>query len=227
MPVRVGAVGDYIRLNATGAPTFTNYTIIWWEQVVTDNAGTDRTSYALQEATTFANMHRVTRTADDVDRLANDATNAALSANLSTTEWVMWAVTCAGTGAGDLKVYAWNASDADGAYESASLAGVAPAAIDFWCLGSNNGFSEYRNARYCFPKIWDAVLSLAELQAERVQGKPVRTSNVNRYHRLETNTDTADYSGNSRTATLNGLDTEGTEPVPWEVGAALFGAAVF
>jgi len=219
MPVQINALSDYIRLTATGAPTFTNYSIVFWEQVVTDNAGTNRMSYILTNSS-YATIHAIKRASDNVDRLFNDATTANLSANASNSAWVMWALTCSGTGGSDLKLYAWDAGDADGAYKSATLTGVGTATIDAWVLGSNTGFSEYRRARYAYIKVWDAALSLAELQAERAQGKPVRTSNVNRYHRLLTTSDTTDYSGNGRTVSFNGgMTTDGTEPVAWETAS--------
>ena len=215
MPVRIDAVGDGIALALSGLPTFTSYTVTFWEQVVNDSAGTNRMSYLLQNAT-YGASHKVARAGDDVDRLYNESAAASLSANATTAEWVMWAITCSGTGAGNLIVRAWAASDADGAYLSASLTGMVPTGgVSFWGIGSNQ-FNEFRDARYCFVKVWNAALSLAELQAERAQGSPVRTSSLNRYHRLQTNTDNSDGSGNGRTASLAGsLTTEGTEPRPW------------
>lgn len=218
MPVRVDALADYIRFyEASGLPTFTNYTVTYWEQVVVDNAGTNRMSYLLQNSS-FGAAHKIGRAGDNVDRGYGQGVDATFSSNLSTTEWVMWAITCQGTGATDLKFYAWNATDADGSYKSCSTTGNTPSGgISGWCMGSNFGTSEFRNARYAYIKVWDAVLTLSELQAERTQGKPVKTSNVNRYHRLLDNTDTTDYSGNSRPVTFNGaITTDGTEPVAWE-----------
>lgn len=228
MPVRIPSLSEYISLSLTGLPTFTNYTITYWEQVVTDNAGTNRLSYLLQDGS-FAAVHKIARAGDNVDRLSNNASSQALTANASNSAWVMWALTCAGTGATDLKLYTWDATDADGAYESATLTGVGAGSLSAWWLGSNGAFSEYRNARYCFVKVWDTVLTLSELQAERTQGKPVKTASVNRYHRLETNSDTTDYSGNGRSLSFGGSPTtDGTEPVPWEATTALlFGAAIF
>ena len=226
MPVRTDAVADYVALSTSGAPSFTAFTITFWYQIQVSNAGTDRTLFAIED-TGFGTIHKLFVGGDNINYLANNATVQAFGTQPSESQWVMAALSCAGTGATDLKGYFWNAADPDGTYSSAQMTGNG-GTLNKWSIGGNHGFSEFRNARFCFVKVWGAVLSLAELQAERTQGKPVRTSNVNRYHRLLNNTDTSDGSGNGRTVTFNGtVTTEGTEPVPWELSAGLASAHAY
>jgi hypothetical protein len=227
MPVRIDSVSDYIALSTSGAPSFTAFTITFWYQIQVSNAGTDRTLFDI-EATGTGTSHRLFVATDNINYLVNDSiTLQPFSTQPSESQWVMAAMSCAGTGATDLKAYFWNAADPDAAYSSAQMTGNG-STLNQWSIGGNHGFSEFRNARFCFVKVWGAVLSLAELQAERTQGKPVRTSNVNRYHRLLNNTDTSDGSGNGRTVTFNGtVSTEGTEPVPWELSAGAAAAHAY
>jgi hypothetical protein len=226
MPVRTDAVADFVALSTSGAPSFTAFTITFWYQIQVSNAGTDRTLFAIQN-TGFGNIHSLFVGGDNINYLVNASTLQSFGTQPSESQWVMAALSCAGTGATDLKAYFWNAADPDGTYSFAQMPGNG-GTLNQWSIGGNHGFSEFRNARFCFVKVWGAVLSLAELQAERTQGKPVRTSNVNRYHRLLNNTDTSDGSGNGRTVTFNGtVATEGTEPVPWELSAGAAAAHAY
>jgi len=213
MPVRLdGTTSDFIEISATGFPSVTAYTVTFWMQVVTANAGANRTFFT---AANGGSEHRIWRPGSNADDIAiNGSSVGAFSSNEDESSWYMWALTSAGTGASDGNAYHWKLGDADGTYGSKVFQPTSFTPNEIYIGGTY--YSTGRNARFCFVKVWDAALSLAELQAERAQGKPVRTSNVNRYHRLTDAAYTSDESGNGRSVTSNGAATEGTEPVPWE-----------
>jgi hypothetical protein len=213
MPVRLdGTTSDYISLSTPGFPSVTAYTLIFWMQVVNANAGTNRTFYVCAGG---GSEQRLWRPASNNDNVAiNFVSGLDLSSNDDESSWQMWAFVVAGTGSNQGSAYRWKSGDADGTYGSATFTANAFTPADILLGGTY--YSTGRDARLAFVKVWDAALSLAELQAERATGKPVRTTNVNRYHRLETATDTSDGSGNGRTCTIAGAVTEGTEPVLWE-----------
>lgn len=214
MPVRFdGTTTDFLTLTATGAPSTTAFTQIFWMQVVNANAGANR-YFSDMFDTGAVNRVSLWRPSDNNDELVSNASLVDLSANEDESSWQMWALTCSGTGAADLIARRWKAGDPDGTYASVTATGRSFTVAEWYLSGSY--FATGRDARICFVKVWDAALSLAELQAERARGVPVRSSNVNRYHRLETGTDTTDYSGNGRACTINSGTTEGTEPVPWD-----------
>jgi len=217
MPVRLdGTTSDFIELSSTGLPSSTSYTVIFWMQVVNANAGTDRSIL------TYINSgleHRIWRPTSNNDGVAVDGVSAGnLSANEDQSSWYMWAITSSGTAAGNGNAYSWKVGDADGTYGTASFTPSSFTPASAYIGGTF--YSTGRDARFCFVKMWDVALSLAELQSERTQGKIVRTTNVNRYHRLTNAAYTTDESGNSRTVTSSGAVTEGTEPVQWEPAAA-------
>jgi hypothetical protein len=215
MPVRLdGTSSDFIELSSSGLPSATAYTIVFFMQVVTANAGVDRQFWTYADSGGAVSEHRIWRPSSNNDGVAIAGSSVgSLSGNENETDWYMWAMTSSGTGAGNGNAYSWKVGDPDGTYNTLSFtpSTFTPGRAYIGGTFYNTG----RNARFCFVKMWDAALSLAELQAERRQGSPVRTSNVNRYHRLTTAAYTTDESGNGRTVTSNGAATEGTEPVPW------------
>lgn len=216
MPIRLdGTTSSFVTIGATGFPSVTSYTVIFWMQVVTANAGANRTFFKLSNG----GEHRIWRPGGNNDGIAIDGTSVGnISANDDESSWQMWALTSAGTGASDGKLYRWKVGDPDATYGSMTFQPSSGFTANEILLGGTY-YATGRNARFCYVKIWDAALSLSELQAERVTGSPVRTSNLNRYHRLETNTDTSDYSGNGRTCVIDGATTEGTEPVDFTASA--------
>lgn len=220
MTMRFNGSGDGVRFSTSSAPSMTALTIIWWRKVITKNDSTSRTELFVERTGDFA-VARHTVTGTNVNQWTAAGGS---SGSFSPAEpeddgtWVMFAHTCNGTGANGSKLYSWAVGAADGSYNLAQDTHSGAATINAWGLGDYGG--EYRDAEYCFVKVWDTALSLAELQAERVQGKPVKTANVWAYHRLRNGSDTADDSGNSRTLTLQGTPADGvaSEPVPWDGG---------
>lgn len=64
MPVRLdGTTSDFLEMTSTGIWSPASYTVIFWMQVVTANAGVDRQFFTLADVTTdfFGNPRPATR----------------------------------------------------------------------------------------------------------------------------------------------------------------------
>ncbi len=221
MTVRFNGTGDGIRLSTSSPPSMTALTVVWWRKVVTQNDSTSRTELFIERTGDFATArHTVTGTnVNQWGAPGGSAGSFSPSEPEDNGTWVMFAHVCNGTGSNGSQLYSWASGAADGSYKLAQSTHSGGATINIWGIGDYGG--EYRDGEYCFVKIWGAALSLSELQAERIQGKPVRTSNVWAYHRLSSSSDSSDGSGNGRTLTFQGSVANGvdSEPVPWEVVA--------
>lgn len=102
------------------------------------------------------------------------------------------------------------------ALTSASSGSFAPnSAPTFLSIGTEaSGAAAFFNGRIAAFKMWQAVLTLAEVTAELAQFAPVRAGNLLRYHPFHV-AETADYSGNGNTlAGGTGATTEADPPIP-------------
>lgn len=126
--------------------------------------------------------------------------------------WFFWAMTNA-SGTNNFKGYAALAS-ADGlSTVSRNGATFTPQQM----LLSINDAAYYFNGVHAALKVWDAVLTQAELEAERWSYAPVRRANLHLWTPLvDTDNSTRDYSGNGRNWTAGGtLTSEDGPPILW------------
>src|SRR3990167_4213337 len=86
-------------------------------------------------------------------------------------------------------------------------------------LGNTNE-SQFLNGRIAAVKIYDDILTPAEIINEMRQILPFRTGNLNSFYPLNNiSEDEIDFSGLGRTLTVGGtLTTEDGPPIPWKVG---------
>jgi hypothetical protein len=86
-------------------------------------------------------------------------------------------------------------------------------------IGNDND-AEFLNGRAAAIKLYDAVLTPAEIVQEMRQYLPARTANNNGWYPLfTTNDDQTDFSGLGRDWTVGGtLATEDGPPIPWKSG---------
>lgn len=136
-----------------------------------------------------------------------------------TNNWFFWAISQDGTGAGAITGYA---ATIGSPLTSASLAGdtFTPS---YMSLQNDLGASVYFwNGSVGGVKIWDAVLTQAEIEAERRQYLPVRLANLHLFSPLINTGGTSflDYSGNGRHWTESGTVTDDVDglPIPWKMG---------
>ena len=221
MAWRISAGGEHL-LRTAALPSTTNFSVCGWQ-------------YTLQRspATTYGNIWDLEDTTYPSDSSAwiglvyNDALP---SLRLTTTgggtdfasapsdnAWFFWALTCSGTGAGTFIGYWVAASGA--AFVSANQAGVsfAPGSM----LWGEDTFDAWVDGRIAGVKVWDAVLTSAELWSERWSLTPVRRANLHLFAPGFRHTDLEDMSGNGKTLTAGGtLSTEEGPPVPWRTSRA-------
>jgi hypothetical protein len=76
---------------------------------------------------------------------------------------------------------------------------------------------DWFNGRHAAYRVYDAALSLAEIESEFEQYQPIRTTNLHRYHPF-VNAELVDYSGNARTLTAGAgaATTEAGPPIRWD-----------
>lgn len=221
MPIQFSNGTHKVRFGTSGKPS-TQGTITFWQKVIVPNDFTSRNILFMErDASPYATIRIATTDVNSNLVGGFEAGYSALSPQPNETDWYMWALIWNGTGAASVKCYAWKLGDADGTYSYAESSNSTTGDIGSALWGLGDYGSEYRNAAYAYVKIWNVALTLGELQAERVQGTPVKTSGVNRYHRLLTTTDTTDYSGNSRTASITAASSSESEPVVWEPSATV------
>ena len=80
--------------------------------------------------------------------------------------------------------------------------------------------TSFFNGRIAALKLWTAVLTLAEIEMEWAQYRPMRIANLHRFTPLLTHTDLVDYSGVAGVpwTAAGTLTTEDGPPIAWDQG---------
>lgn len=192
MAVRINASGEYLRRTAN-LPTSTSWTMSGWVKMThrvsqwqfwgMENALTNATGYQVMGWDAQTNVLAITRNGSDGLEFASSPADET---------WLYFAITCAGTSAGDWWGY-WK-YQADESFVSVSGSGVSFTPAVIW-LG-NDSYDEWLNAAYAHVRVWDAALSSVELLAEAASITPVRTSGLLMDWRLPSAADLSDSSGN-------------------------------
>lgn len=195
MAVRFDAASDRVSIAATLPDPATAITITGWAYVSVDTG-------------TNATMCRV-HAASGASTTITFATDGAAPAGagyftgggsiVSSTQspvgaWRKVAVTCTGT-SGNVYV----ATVGGGTDNDAGTVGGAASPTGLTLGGRSSGdSSEWFNGRLAYWRVWSAVLSQAEIEAEWASTTPVRTSNLWADWPLTVHTDLTDHSGNGR-----------------------------
>lgn len=123
--------------------------------------------------------------------------------------WWFAALTQNGTGAGALIGYGAIATAASLTTASQSGVSFTEATLNI----GNNAAGDVFNGDMAYVKIWTAVLTQAELEAERWSAWPCRWTNLHAFYPLFTNaSQTIDYSGGALTLTAAGTTTQADNP---------------
>lgn len=106
----------------------------------------------------------------------------------------------------------------NGVVNSANPDALSFTASKLWIGNSTGG--DPLNGNIAYVKIWDAVLTVAELLQEMQQGALIRTANINTFSPfLSLSDDEKDFSGNGFDWTVTGTPTvENGPPIPWRQG---------
>jgi hypothetical protein len=137
----------------------------------------------------------------------------------------MLAVTVGGTGASDGKIYTRVIGSSTNVVTGQVSGGSAPDGLTLFGRSSGDA-TEWFNGGLAYVRVWSAVLSQAEIEAEWASSTIVRTSGV--WANWPLLTDLTDISGNGRnlTAGTTALSTEDDPPLGSTVtgtGSAAFG----
>ncbi len=223
MAVRFDADGETLSISS-GLPSSTAFTLCGWYKRRGGGSGTNEMLCGMYGADA-PNAYIAVFTYSLSTYAFRVQTNAGSisSAGLSITDdaWYFCALSCGGTGAADAKVRA-------AALGSASLTTVSAAGSSFVPVGLSldvAGFGTWSNQALSGFKLFDRVLTDAELLAEMNRLTPASTTNLSAWWPLVGDTianAVKDYSGNGRDWTANGtLTIEDGPPVTWG-GKTLF-----
>jgi hypothetical protein len=216
--LRYDAQADRLSRTAN-LPSISAFTAMAWAYRVGAGATSYNSVFAFGTASGVYSLYLRTGGAAvfGVTEWASDYTGSAIADGT----WYHVAMTVAGTGAGQLLGYLNGAVNATGAGNSGLTAGT------LWAGGHGAaGDNEWSNIRLAGLKIYDAVLTAAEILQEMRQLAPVRTTNLNVWSpAVDASAVNAakDFSGNARDWTVGGtLAVEDGPPVPWRQGRRRF-----
>ncbi|MGW1532330.1 LamG-like jellyroll fold domain-containing protein [Streptomyces aureus] len=145
---------------------------------------------------------------------------------LAVDTWRMLAVTIAGTGATDGKIYTRTVGGSTNVVTGQVSGGATPDGLTLFGRSAGDS-TEWFNGGLAYVRVWSAVLSQAEIEAEWASATIVRTSGV--WANWPMLTGISDISGNGRnlTAGTTALSTEDDPPLSGNVtgtAAGVFGA---
>lgn len=204
MAVRFDAASDRVSIAATLPDPATAITITGWAYVSADT-GTNATMcrvHAVSGASTTITF------ATDGGAPAGVGYFTAGGSIVSSTQspvgsWRKVALTCTGTSGNVYVATVGGGTDTD----SGTVAGVAaPSGLTLGGRSSGDS-SEWFNGRLAYWRVWSAVLSQSEIEAEWASTTPVRTSGLWADWPLEVHTDLTDHSGNGRDLTAGSTAT--------------------
>lgn len=212
MSIKFDAWEPYSR--TTNVPSSTNFTACMWLKLNTTVAWS--VYFSITNLTTYTQLYVDTNNYTvGIDRGGVNAWATALTQNA----WAFIAISCSGTTSGTLKGY--KALPGDTTFETISLTGAAITTPQLW-VGGNDYDGEPPQCSLQYVKVWDAVLSEAELWQEMRCGRPVRYENLNTFLPwFNTTNATTDFSGNGYTMTGRSTPTDDEgPPVSWGVTEA-------
>lgn len=170
----------------TGLPGST-YTVLAWVYLSVDrNASSTMWTHG-----SGSNGHNIWTSADGTTLAFDSAGGSFTAGSLTVGAWTKVAFTANGTTG---TIY----SAADGAALASTGTGTIPTVTFtniFIGAFSNATSGFWLNGRIADFKVYTAVLTLSEMEAELAQYTPVRTANLLRYHPFHV-AETTDYSGN-------------------------------
>ena len=201
--VAIGSSSDRFSRTATGLAT--NFSITCWAKLAVDR---NTYSMIIGQDNGGGNYYQIGPVSNGTT-LSRDGTSGA-SANtgydMVVGTWVFIG-SVNDTGAGT-DIFGWK--PAGGSWSTVALsAGITvtgPADANTFYIGKN-GFGDWFQGSIAAVKVWSAVLTDAELQAEAATYAPVKTSGLWASYSFASGPQTTDDSGNGRTLTQAGAPT--------------------
>jgi len=195
------ASGDYIRRTAN-LPASTAFTMAGWFYRVTDRNAYE-SFFELTNGTGYQDIQATTSNVLELN--GNDHATQSWSSEPPTGEWFYLAHT---SDASNHKGYWYDSTKTivEGVKSATRTSSYTP--TEMGVLG-NVAFNEWVNGKCAYVRVWDAVLSQSEIEAEMASRRPVRTTNLNTAIMSRTGTD---VSGNARDWTLNSITVDTDAP---------------
>lgn len=207
MSIRADTAGEYLS-RTTSLPSASAFTACGWfirrvdpnsfKSVVSlDNGGAKW--IILQTGSTGDTLIVSTSGADSSDIISSIVND----------EWIFWAVTSDG---GTVNGFAARPGDINLSTASITVGAFTPSRLTILTDFANGLLS----ASVAHLKMYDAVLTQTELEAEMRQIPPKRFGGLHLWNPFLSSSNVKDYSGNGRDWTTNGtLSTEDNPPVGW------------
>lgn len=208
MALRLDATTDLI-IRSSNNPTVTSFSVLGWFKISVDR--NDESTFIAVGVTTTRYSLGTSATGTNVE-MYNNSTVAAGSA-LTVGTWFHAALTCAGTGAGQLLGYINGVQDT-------VLAGHGSVAnTNLWIANNAAPTPEFLNGCTAAIKVYSAVLTAAEIAREMRYYRPIRGANLNSWMPCVHPTaasNGADFSGNGFNFTISGAPVvEDGPPIAW------------
>lgn len=211
MAIRFDASGEYL-LRTTGLPPIASWTGMGWFYLAADT-NQYATCIAFGDAPGTGNFYSLGTFTDGLTIASWNGVDELTGTTLSLGVWYHLAITVAGTGAGQYKLYLNGAVD----ITSDGFASVTAAQL---YVGTDSGnVSAHRlDGGASALKFWDVALTQAEIQQEMLTIRPQRFASLNAWYPcfFGSGERARDYSGLGRNWTENGtLTDEDGPPVSW------------
>ena len=218
MAIRINAGTDDLRRSAP--PDESALTMCGWTRVIADTGAAYQALGGIEDTGLGVwNILYWEGATSNAMAISSGAAEVNFASRPAVGTWFFWAITSTTAGAGSLIGY-WSLATSS-TFNSASTTGQAGTS-DRLTIGNDSGASNFLDGRFAAIKVWDAVLTQAELEQEKWSIRPRRWANIHLWAPCRIATELADYSGNGRTLTATGtLTTEDGPPVPWGAGSII------
>lgn len=227
MALRIDAEADVLSLSS-GLPSSTAFTLCGWFKRRGTGAGTNEISallYGADPPNQYVASFIYSYSAANFRVQSSGGAISSAGLSITTDTWYFYALSCAGTGASDAKIRAAAKGATSFTEVTATGASFTPVAFSFGI----NGAGIWGNQALAGWKLFDRVLTDAELFAEMNRLTPASTTNLNAWWPMvhsATGTADNDFSGAGKDLSPAGTITlEDGPPVGWGAPLALVGAA--
>lgn len=223
-----GITANYLSRTASVPDYNSPYTVTGWFRPKTDNGATQATfsisPVSANNCFDFAGLAAVSDVSIISSRLDNDNIESTGGSTVVYDRWYFWAVVRNSTT--DIRLYTDLIEDAQ-----ATINITGRTAADICSFGrlsvSGDGFVPL-DAEMAFCRIWTTNLTLAEITAERLSRRAVKTASLfGDYPMLDAATAGNDVSGNGNDFTVNGTIATGASEPPLITGPSLFRGRTF
>lgn len=224
MSIRLdGNVANYLSRTATVPDYNSAYTAMGWLKWKVDNAATQSAlSLSPASAANCFDFFGIINSPDLFvvsSRLDDDDIQSTGGSAATVDKWVHWALVR--NSVSDIRIYIDLAEDAQVTLDITGRVAADICSIGRLSVGGA-GFVPL-DAEVAFTRIWSTSLSLAEITAERLSRRAVKTANLfGDYPMLDSATAGSDVSGNGNHFTVNGTITTGASEPPLIAGPSLF-----